>query len=242
MDLCAIFCAGVHKPCSFEPPDSGYVAWNGIGWLRLYRQIWPSSPSTLRHRQKRFIPSLRPPTRTENSKKSLTLALLRPGGTTFLIAFVELSGRVGRRKCGVLLKVMDIYLTSGTPNAECSEEAHCKILTANAKFPLVRNESGYSLKARSRKRCGTFFSNMLLAASTRQKAVGEMGQARQNSAFPRSHIEDTQAEKSANIPGMQECDQHLMPVVLKPSSTPSTSCRSACLMHVFAPRGSSKAK
>ena len=139
------FRAARHQSSKLEPPDLIYVAWMGIGRLKPYEKIWPSSPSTLRRRLDKVLSVLGLPTRVENFKKPLTLASFRPGGATFLIGLTESAELVRRRGRWVSLKVMDIYLqevSATTFLTECSNEAQHKILTAMESFPVVLQESG----------------------------------------------------------------------------------------------------
>lgn len=100
--------AARHQASKLEPPDLISVAWMGIGMLKKHEPIWPSSPSTLRHRLDKVLSKLGLPTKVENKKKLLTLASFRPGGATFLIGLTESAELVRRRGRWVSVKVMDI--------------------------------------------------------------------------------------------------------------------------------------
>lgn len=104
------FRAARRQSSKLEPPDLIQVAWMGIGKLMPRERIWPSSPSTLRHRLDKVLSKLGLPTKMVNKQKPLTLASFRPGGAIYLIGLTESSELVRRRGRWISLKVMDIYL------------------------------------------------------------------------------------------------------------------------------------
>ena len=145
------FRAARHQSSKLEPPDLITVAWIGLGHLKPYEPIWPSSSSTLRSRLDKVLSKLGLPTKTINSQKPLTLASFRPGGATFLIGLTESSELVRRRGRWLSLKVMDIYLqevAASTFLTDIDPEARMMILTAMESFPSILEMSVKFFNAR----------------------------------------------------------------------------------------------
>eukprot|EP00435_Cladocopium_sp_Y103_P006820 s1974_g2.t1 len=104
------FRAARHQAGKLEQPDLIEVVRIGLGHLQQHEKLWPASGATLRNRLVKILEKLKLPSKAGQSPKPLSLASLRPGGATWLIAQTESAELVKRRGRWVSYRVMECYL------------------------------------------------------------------------------------------------------------------------------------
>ena len=130
--------AARHQSSKLEQPDLIRVAEIGLQGLEKSDRLWHLSGSTLRSRLSKVLQRLDLPHEPGAIPRPLTLASLRGGGATWLIAQTENAEMTRRRGRWVSMKVMEVYLqeiSASTFLNDVSLSAKAKTLQAMHVFP-----------------------------------------------------------------------------------------------------------
>ena len=138
--------AARHQSSKLEQPDLIKVAEIGLQGLGKSDRLWHLSGSTLRSRLSKVLQRLDLPHEPGAIPRPLTLASLRGGGATWLIAQTENAEMTRRRGRWVSMKVMEVYLqeiSASTFLNDVSLSAKAKTLQAMHVFPemLVKTDA-----------------------------------------------------------------------------------------------------
>ena len=170
--------AARHQSSKLEQPDLIKVAEIGLFGLRKSEKLWNLSGSTLRSRLSKVLQRLDLPFETGAIPRPLTLASLRGGGATWLIAQTENAEMTRRRGRWVSMKVMEVYLqeiSASTFLNDVSTTAKTKTLQAMHVFPEMLQKVEAFYRSRIPEATWFFLLHKAYGKQPCQVGVGEMG-------------------------------------------------------------------